>query len=111
MIRAKAITKFVRISSLKARPTADVIRGLPVEEARTQLLFSCNKAGRALFKTLNSAVANAESLFNVSKENLRVAEVFVNEGPQMKRSKSRSRGKQHPVIKRTSHFTVVVEAE
>jgi large subunit ribosomal protein L22 len=64
-----------------------------------------------LKKTLNSAVANAESQHDVRKENLQVLEVRVDEGPRLKRSKSRSRGSRAPIIKRTSHFTIVVGSE
>ncbi len=110
-MQAKAITKFVRISPRKARLAAGLIRGKAVEEALTQLMFSNLKGGKLLTKTLNSAVANAESLFSVQKRDLVVREVRVDAGPVMKRSKSKARGGRVPVMKRTSHFTVVVEAK
>jgi large subunit ribosomal protein L22 len=111
MQQAKAITKFVRISPRKARLAAGLIRGKAVEEALTQLMFSNLKGGKLLTKTLNSAIANAENLFSVQKKDLVVAEVRVDAGPVMKRSKGKARGGQVPVMKRTSHFLVVVEAK
>lgn len=108
MKNAKAITKYVRISPRKARLAAGLIRGLPVSEAANQLTFSSLRAGRLLIKTLNSAVANAESLYDLRRENLKVAEVRVDEGPTLKRSKPKNKGGSHPIMKRTSHFTVVV---
>lgn len=111
MQQAKAITKFVRISPRKARLAAGLIRGKAVEEALTQLMFSNLKGGKLLTKTLNSAVANAENLYSVQKRDLVVSEVRVDVGPVMKRSKSKARGGRVPVMKRTSHFTVVVEAK
>lgn len=107
---AKAITKYVRISPRKARLAADLIRGIPVEEANLQLQYSNMKAGRLLKKTLDSAVANAETQLEARKENLIVSEVRVDEGPTFKRAKPRSRGSRNPILKRTSHFTVVVSA-
>lgn len=108
MERFQAVTKYVRISPRKARLAADLIRGLPVEEARLQLSACGLKGGRLLIKTLESAVANAELLAETSAKKLFVEEVRVDEGPRLKRAKPRSRGSRHPILKRMSHFTVVV---
>lgn len=108
MIYAKAITKYVRISPRKARLAAGLIRGLSVPEATMQLTFSNLRAGRLLKKTLDSAVANAESQLDLRRENLKVLEVYVDAGPTLKRSKPKNRGGRHPIMKRTSHFTVIV---
>jgi large subunit ribosomal protein L22 len=111
MNTAKAITKSVRVPPRKARLAADLIRGLPVEQADLQLAHSQLKAGRLLQKTLRSAVANFETRFNIARKYLTVAEVRVDAGPVLKRAKSRSRGSRAPVMKRTSHFTIVVQGE
>ncbi len=110
MQQARAQTKFVRIPPRKARLMADVIRGMRVEDATTQLTLSNMKAGRILKKTLDSAVANAETQLNVQRRDLIVQEVRVDAGPVLKRGKAKSRGGQVPIMKRTSHFTVVVAA-
>lgn len=106
---ARAISKFVRISPRKARLAAGLIRGRQVEEAVLQLTFSNLRGGRLLLKTLSSAVANAENLLNVQKRDLYVEEVKVDVGPTLKRAKSKARGGRVPIMKRTSHFTVVVK--
>ncbi len=111
MQKAKAITKYIRISPLKARLAADMIRGKGVVEAKAQLQFSGLKAGRLLKKTLDSAVANMELQSEVKRENMRVSEVKVDEGPRMKRAKARNKGGRSPILKRMSHFTVVIESE
>jgi len=108
MKNAKAITKFIRISPRKARLAAGLIRGLSVSDASAQLQFSNLKAGRLLKKTLDSAVANAETQLNIRREELKVSEVRVDAGPTLKRSKPKNRGGSHPIMKRTSHFTVIV---
>lgn len=108
MNSAKAISKFVRISPRKARLAAGLIRGLSVPEASVQLTFSSLRAGRLLKKTLDSAVANAETQFDVRREDLKVVEVRVDAGPTLKRAKPKNRGGRHPIMKRTSHFTVIV---
>ena len=108
MNNAKAICKFVRISPRKARLAAGLIRGLSVSEASMQLMFSNLKAGRLLKKTLDSAVANAETQFEIGRENLKVVEVRVDAGPTLKRAKPKNKGGRHPIMKRTSHFTIIV---
>lgn len=108
MNKAKAITKYVRISPRKATLAAGLIRGLSVLNAGIQLSFSGLKGGRLLKKTLDSAIANAETLYDARRENLKVLEVRVDEGPRLKRAKPKNKGGRHPIIKRTSHFTVIV---
>ena len=108
---ARAHTKYLRIPPRKARLAADLIRGLNVEDAFVQLSFSQLKGGRLLIKTLHSAVSNAETQLNIPRQNLRVKEVRVDAGPVLKRAKAKSRGGKVPVMKRTSHFTVIVEEQ
>lgn len=108
---AKAVTKFIRISPRKARLAAGLIRGLPIIQAAHQLQFSQLKGGRLLKKTLDSAISNGETLHNMRREKMYVREVRVDTGPVMKRSKPKNKGGSHPIMKRTSHFTVVVSEE
>lgn len=108
---AKAKTKYVRISPRKARYAADLIRGLSVEKATLQLLYSNLRGGRLLKKTLDSAVANAETQLDARRENLKISEIRVDPGPILRRAKPRSRGSSVPVNKRTSHFTIVLTSE
>ena len=108
MEERQAVTKFLRVPPRKARLAADLIRGLTVEEANIQLEFSRLKSGRLMKKTLDSAVANAETQLNIPRKDLIVREVRVDCGPVIKRAKSKCRGGRVPVMKRTSHFTIVV---
>lgn len=108
MQNARACTKYLRIPPRKARLAADLIRGLKVEDATSELMYSSLKGGRLLKKTLDSAVANAETQLNIPRQKLKVHEVRVDAGPVLKRSKSKAKGGMVPVMKRTSHFTVVV---
>ncbi len=108
---AKAISKYIRVSPRKARLAAGLIRGLSVTQATMQLLHCNLKGGRLLKKTLDSAVANAETQLNLRRENLKVLEVRVDEGPTLKRSKPKNKGGRHPILKRTSHLTVIVSTQ
>ena len=108
-MEANAKARYVRISPRKARRVVDLIRGLPVAEARRILTFSNLGAAKQVGKVLNSAIANAEQNPGVVADNLVVARTFVDEGPTLKRWRPRALGRATPVRKRTSHITVVVE--
>lgn len=102
--------RYARISARKVRLIADLIRGRGVQDALNLMKFSPNRAAVMVSKVLTSAIANAnEAEANV--ENLIVDRAFVDEGPTIKRFQPKDRGKALPILKRTSHITVVVEQE
>jgi ribosomal protein L22 len=106
MVRAKA--RYVRVAPRKARLIADQIRGMPVDEARTLLAFSSRGAARDLARLLDSAAANAEANHELVAEDMRIADVRVDEGPTLKRWRARARGRATPIHKRTSHLSVAL---
>lgn len=107
-MEATAKLKRSRISPQKARLVADQIRGLPVERADELLAFSTKKAARVVRKVLLSAVANAENNEGADIDELKVSEIFVDEGPTLKRGMPRAKGRFNRILKRTSHITVTV---
>ena len=107
-METKAILRGARMSAQKARLVADQIRGLPVGRATNLLAFSDKKAAHVIKKLLLSAVANAENNDGADVDELKVARVFVDEGPAMKRMYARAKGRGSRILKRTSHITVVV---
>jgi len=107
-LKAKAIEKFIRISPRKLRYVADVVRSKKVEEAVDILTFTQKKAALILKKAVESAVANATENHDMNEDDLVVAEVFVDEGPILKRFRPRARGRATKIRKRTSHLTVIV---
>ncbi len=104
----QAVAKFVHVSPRKARLVADNIRGRSVPEARTILKFTTRAAAVDVEKVLRSAVANAEANHGLAGDDLVVAEVFVDEGPTIKRFQPRARGRVGRIHKRTCHITVKV---
>jgi large subunit ribosomal protein L22 len=104
----QAVAKFVHVSPRKARLVADNIRGRTVPEARTILKFTPRAAAVDVEKVLRSAVANAEANHGLTGDDLVVAEVFVDEGPTIKRFQPRARGRVGRIHKRTCHITVKV---
>ena len=110
-MEAKAIHKGARIAPRKARLTIDLVRGKSVVEAENILNNLNREAARLIKKVLISAVANATNNLGLDKANLYVKEAYVNEGQTMKRMRFGSRGRIDPIMKRTSHITIVVSDE
>ena len=107
-MEARAIAKGVRIAPKKSRLVIDLIRGKSVIEADNILANLNKEAARATRKVLTSAVANAENNLGLDKNNLYVKEAYINEGRTLKRMKAGSKGRVNPIMKRSSHITVVV---
>ncbi|MBW6475769.1 MAG: 50S ribosomal protein L22 [Chromatiales bacterium] len=99
---------YARISPQKCRLVADQIRGLPVEKALQVLAFSPKKAAGLVKKVLESAIANAEHNDGADIDELKVARVYVDQGPTLKRMHARAKGRGNRILKRTSHITVAV---
>jgi large subunit ribosomal protein L22 len=106
VVRASA--RYVRVAPRKARLVADQVRGLPVPKARTLLDFSTRGAARDIGKLIASAAANAEANHELVAEDLRIAEINVDEGPTLKRWRARARGRATRVDKRTAHVSVAL---
>jgi len=106
VVRASA--KYVRMAPRKARLVADQVRGLPVTKARTLLRFSSRGAATDIEKLLASASANAEANHDLVAEDLRVAEITVDEGPTLKRWRARARGRATRIDKKTCHVKVAL---
>ena len=108
MSQAKAIARTVRIAPRKVRLVVDLIRGKQIGEAVAILRHTPKAASPVVEKVLKSAVANAEHNYDLDVNNLVVSEVFVDEGPTLKRFRPRAQGRASAINKRTSHITIVV---
>jgi large subunit ribosomal protein L22 len=108
-MEVKATAKQIRRSSRKIRLVMDVVRGKRVEEAMAILKFLPHGGADEILKVVKSAAANAENNYQMAPEDLYIKYIFADEGPTIKRFRSRSRGMAAPILKRTSHITVVVE--
>ena len=104
----KATAKTVRVSSRKAKLVLDLIRGKDAAEAMGILKLTPNYAAEVTYKVVKSAVANATHNFQMDETKLYVKECYANEGITMKRWMPRAKGSASPIMKRTSHITVVV---
>jgi large subunit ribosomal protein L22 len=108
----RALHRYARISARKARPVADLVRGRTVNSALEELGFCHRRASSMLTKVIRSAMANAGQDLDVDVNRLYVRDVRVDEGPTLKRWRPRAQGRVYPILKRSSHISVVLaEAE
>ena len=107
-METKAVSKYVRIAPNKARQVINLIRGKQVDEAIAILKLTPKRAAGIVEKVLNSAIANAEHNYDLDRESLYISEIYVDQGPIMKRYKPRALGRADLIRKRTSHITVMV---
>lgn len=107
-MEVKAHAKFLRMSPRKARLVSSIVRGDKALDAITKLELMPQKAAREVSKLLNSALANAQHNFGLSKNNLIIKEIQANVGPTFKRYKPRARGGADTIKRRMTHLTVVL---
>jgi large subunit ribosomal protein L22 len=108
MDQIKAKLNHLKIPPRKVRLLADVIRGLPVQEAEAKLMLSPRRPKDALLKLLRSAVSNAKNNRKLAVEKLFIKEIRVDQGPKSKRWTPRSRGSAAMLEKKTSHVNLVL---
>ena len=110
-IVSRATAKYVRSSPQKCRLVADLIRDRYVGEALTILRFSKKKKTSSIVeKVLRSAIANAQQKVpNIDVDNLFIAGISIDQGPQMKRWRASPMGRASRILKRTSHVRILLE--
>ena len=108
-IRAKSRNTGISVKKLK--PIVNLVRGMNVGEALTTLQFMQSPGAARVAKTVKSAASNAENELMARVEDLRITEIFANEGPRVKRFRARARGRVGRINRRSSHITVVVDEE
>ncbi len=107
----RAVAKDIGVSPRKVRLLVDMVRGKKVEEALTALKFTPSPSARIVAKVIKSAAANAESVFQLSPEDLKVIRIYADEARTLKRFRARSRGRASHILKRSSHITVIVSEQ
>jgi len=98
----------LRVAPRKSRQVVDLIRGKNVVQAKALLEFTIKRTAEPLLKLLNSATAAAEKNYKLKDSDLYIKKITVDEGPTLKRMNPESRGRGFPIMKRTSHITLVL---
>jgi large subunit ribosomal protein L22 len=107
-MEVKAVAKDTGVSPRKIRPLVDMVRGRKVDEALTLLKFAPSPLAKVVAKVVKSAAANAENNFQITPADLRIVNIVADEARSMKRYRPRARGRASPILKRSSHITVIV---
>jgi len=100
---------YLHIAPRKVRLVTDTLKGLPVQEAETQLMLRPNRASKPVLKLLKSAVSNAKNNKKLNPSNLVIKSVRVDNGPMLKRFLPRAMGRATPIQKKMSHVTLILE--
>lgn len=108
-MKVRAVAKDIGISPRKVRLVIDMVRDKKVDEALTILKFLPTPSAKAVAKVIKSAAANAENNFQMSPTDLRISDIFADQGRTLKRFRPQARGRVSPILKRSSHITVFVE--
>ena len=108
---ASATVKDTGISVKKVKAIVDLVRGKKVDEALEILRFMPSPAAAQIAKVVKSASANAEAEQQSTPSDLRIVEIYANEGERLKRLRARAMGRFGRIRRRNSHITVVVDEE
>ncbi|HPR07836.1 MAG TPA: 50S ribosomal protein L22 [Denitromonas sp.] len=104
----QAQRKHVGIPAQKVRLVINQVRGMRAEDALTTLKFMPQAAAQEIYKTINSALANAEQNEGLAREDMWISEIYADVGPTRKWRRFGARGRFKPILKRSSHITVVL---
>jgi large subunit ribosomal protein L22 len=104
----KAILRQIRISPKKANLVVGIVRGMSVSQALATLQYVPKKGARILYKVIKSAAYNAKNNSGQDLADLEITKIIVTAGPTLKRQRPVSRGRSHPILKRTANITVEV---
>ncbi len=107
-MEVQSITKNVRMSAQKMREVVRQIQGMPAVQAASVLAATPRKGARLVFKTLKSAIANAENNNNADPATLRVKLAVAGTATSFKRMIPKARGSAGPIVKRNCHIKIVL---
>lgn len=105
---AQAILRSIRVSPRKLNLVASRIRGMSTKQALDYLRFCPKRISKEVFKTLNSAIANAENNHGMDVDLLYVKEAYVGDGFRLRRYMARAKGRGDQIRKPFSHLSIKV---
>jgi large subunit ribosomal protein L22 len=108
-MEVRAVTKYTGVSPQKTRLVVDQVRGMQADQALAMLRFMPQVAAQSVAKTLASAIANAEENLGLERQNLIIAKISADGAPLRRWRRFGARGRFKPIIRRSSHITVVLE--
>lgn len=109
MSEVQAHGKYIGVSAQKVRLVVNLVRGRKAEDALQMLKFMPKVAAREVFKVLQTAISNAEENFGLNRDDLMIIKAFADEGPTRKWRRFGARGRFKPILRRSSHVTIVLK--
>lgn len=110
-MEVRAVTKYVGISPQKTRWVIDQVRGMNAEQALSVLRYMPQSAASPVAKTIASALANAVENIGLAREDMYIATIMADGAPLRKWRRFGARGRFKPIIRRSSHITVILEEQ
>lgn len=107
----RSYLKNVRISPKKLAVIAYTIRNKDVNWALDFLKFAPKKWAKILYKVLLSAVSNAVNNNSQDPNNLYIWSLIISKWIVYKRWQPISRGRMHPILKRTSNIKLELQVK
>jgi large subunit ribosomal protein L22 len=108
-MEVRAVTKYTGISPQKTRQVIDQVRGMKAVQALALLRYMPQSAAASVAKTVASALANADENFGLAREDMFIAQIMADGAPVRRWRRFGARGRFKPIIRRSSHITVVLE--
>jgi large subunit ribosomal protein L22 len=108
-MEVRAIARETGVSPRKMRIILDRLPGLSVDQALALLRYVQSPHARTISKVVLSAAANAENNFDLDPDDMFIKRAFADEGRTQRRFRPRSRGRVSPILKRSSHITIVLD--
>jgi len=111
-MEAIAKSRHIRQSTKKMRFGIEMIKGLNAESAIRKLEFVNKKSAECINKTIKAAVSNLlQKDAQINRDDIVIKSIYADAGPTMKRFRPAAMGRATPILKRTSHLTVIVESK
>ena len=110
-MEVKAVSKNTGVPARKMRLLVNMVRGKTVDEALTLLKFAPTPNARIISKVVKTAAATAEYNYQMATSNLKIVGIFADEAQTLKRYKAGARRRLKPILKRSSHITVIVDEQ
>ncbi len=110
-LQVRAVSKYIMGSPIKMRRVVNSVRGMRAQDALEVLSLLPQAAAVPVYKTVKSALANAEENYMLEPADMVIAAIRVDEGPRLRRARYGARGRFKPIKKRISHITVILEED
>lgn len=103
--------KYIRLAPRKVRLVAGLVRDAKVNQALTTLSLTPKRAAKTIHQVITQAKANAVNNHQLREDSLVVKGIQIDGGPVYKRWRPVSRGRAHPILKRSSHIKITLSGE